>query len=104
MRASEVWLVAALRGAGCGLGVSDVDDLVRSLVRLPVAELSEEAATAAYDAASRAARRRDLRADHSAELRRLATRLAKQVEWFNTPRPNGRQQAARSRGRWGDDD
>lgn len=104
MRLADVLLVAALRGVARGLTVPEVDELVQAIKRLPVGELAHDAALAAYEAAAVAIRRRDLRADHVAELRRLATRLAQHVERLNTPQPNGRALAAKSRSRRGDDD
>lgn len=103
MRLADVLLVAALRGVARGLLPAEVDELVQALGRLPMAELSHDAALAAYEAAVVATRRRDLRADHVAELRRLATRLAQHVERLNTPQPNGRALAAMSRSRRGGD-
>lgn len=91
-------LVAALRGVA-GLTASELSDLTTALARLSVDELPRQVAGDCYDAAARARRRRDLRADHDRDLRALAARLAAHIQQLDTPGPTGRVLAAAERQR-----
>jgi len=90
---SELLLVIALRGSE-GLGVADLDDLLRALARLPVGELSERTTVDSWSATQRTLARGQLRPDHARDLEAFSSRLAEHARRLNTPGRSGRSTAA----------